>query len=302
MTRPTRADTAGRAYLDLQNKARREKRPTQELLELYVLEGFLARLAAGGDRDTLVLKGGVLLAAFGARRPTRDVDFLARDLENELDVVLSLALRIAATPRDDGLAFDAGGAQAEVIRDDDAYSGVRVNMRCRLAQAELALHIDVNVGDPVWPPPGFVEIPGLLSGFVRLLGYPIAAVHAEKIVTALQRGTANTRWRDFADIYLLRAQRDVDGDDLIKALETVAAHRAAVLAPLSEALRGYAEIAQVRWAAWARRQRLDDRLPNQFADLLDDVCAFSDPAIRHQASGRRWDHLGLSWSEIRSGS
>ena len=71
---------------------------------------------------------------------------------------------------------------------------------------------------------------------------------------------------------------------------------------MSEALRGYAEIAQVRWAAWARRQRLDDRLPNQFADLLDDVCAFSDPAIRHQASGRRWDHLGLSWSAIRSGS
>lgn len=77
MTGPTRSDPAGRTYLDLQNKARREKRPTQELLGLYVLEGLLTRLAASDARDSLVLKGGALLAAFGARRPTRDVDFLA---------------------------------------------------------------------------------------------------------------------------------------------------------------------------------------------------------------------------------
>jgi len=61
-------------------------------------------------------------------------------------------------------------------------------------------------------------------------------------------------------------------------------------------------MAQVQWATWARRQRLDDRLPSQFADLLDDLCAFSDPPIRREASGRRWDHLGLFWSGIRSGS
>ena len=78
--------------------------------------------------------------------------------------------------------------------------------------------------------------------------------------------------------------------------------RQAVLAPLSEALQGYAEMAQVQWAARARRQQLDDRLPSQFANLLDDVCAFSDPPIRREASGRRWDHLGLSWSGIQTGS
>lgn len=72
--RPTRATTAGRAYLDLQNLARKQRRPTDELHQIYALEGFLARLAVSRYADQLVLKGGVLLAAYDTRRPTRDID------------------------------------------------------------------------------------------------------------------------------------------------------------------------------------------------------------------------------------
>jgi len=61
-------------------------------------------------------------------------------------------------------------------------------------------------------------------------------------------------------------------------------------------------MAQVQSAAGARRQLLDDRLPSQLADLLDDLCAYSDPPSRRQASGRRWDHLTLFWSGMRPGS
>jgi Nucleotidyl transferase AbiEii toxin, Type IV TA system len=76
--RPTRATVEGRAYLDLQNLARRQQRPTDELHQLYAIEGFLARLTRSPHADRLVLKGGVLLAAYDARRPTRDVDIQAR--------------------------------------------------------------------------------------------------------------------------------------------------------------------------------------------------------------------------------
>jgi hypothetical protein len=67
--RPTRATIDGRAYLDLQSLARSQRRPTDELHQLYALEGFLARLAKSPYADKLVLKGGVLLAAYHARRP-----------------------------------------------------------------------------------------------------------------------------------------------------------------------------------------------------------------------------------------
>ena len=82
MTRPSRATTSGRAYLDLLARARREGRPADELLTLYVLERFLYRLSVSAHRDRLVLKGGMLLSAFGRRRPTRDIDLLAKATSN----------------------------------------------------------------------------------------------------------------------------------------------------------------------------------------------------------------------------
>ena len=81
--RPTRATVAGRAYLDLQSLARRQQRHTDELHQLYALEGFLARLTRSPQADRLVLKGGVLLAAYDARRPTRDVDIQARAITGD---------------------------------------------------------------------------------------------------------------------------------------------------------------------------------------------------------------------------
>jgi hypothetical protein len=295
VTGPTRASVAGRTYLDLQNKARREKRPTQEFLDLYVLERFLVRLAGGEDRDTLILKGGALLAAFGTRRPTRDIDFLAVDIASDTAAVLAVMRRIAEIELDDGVVFDVARATAEIIRDDDEYSGVRVSMRCALAQARVTFHIDVSVGDPVSPTPEMVELPGLLEGSVQLRGYPIEAVLAEKIVTAGQRGTVNTRWRDFADVYLLRARQDVDGNALMTSLAQVAQHRSAELGPLQESLTGYADLAQTRWNAWVRRQRLGELIPTAFEDLLNEVYKFSDPALRGQVAGRVWNHLLLMW-------
>lgn len=67
MKRVTRETAAGRAYLDLQNEARRQGRPTQEPLTYYAIERWLARLAASQHANSFVLKGGVPLAALGAR-------------------------------------------------------------------------------------------------------------------------------------------------------------------------------------------------------------------------------------------
>ena len=122
-TRPTRATTAGRVYLDLQNLARRQGRPTDELHQLYALEGFLTRLVASPYADTFVLKGGVLLAAYDTRRPTRDVDLQGHHLPNDIDHVLAVVREIVGMHLDDGLAFDAHTATADSIRDEDTYSG-----------------------------------------------------------------------------------------------------------------------------------------------------------------------------------
>lgn len=139
--------------------------------------------------------------------------------------VLEAVRAITAQPIDDGLVFYDDEARAEIIRDEEEYNGVRVTMTVELASARMAFHVDVNVGDPVVPTPGRVELPRLRGGTVTLLGYPLAMVWAEKIVTMLERGEVNTRWRDFADVYLLAARHDADGDEPMAALDAVAKYR-----------------------------------------------------------------------------
>lgn len=120
------ADDTGRArYFQLQTMARRQDRDTQELLTLYALERLLARIAVSQHSQRLVLKGGMLLAAFDQRRPTRDLDVQARQLPNDIEVVRQLIVEIAEIDLDDGLRLDTAGATAQPIRDLDEYGGVR---------------------------------------------------------------------------------------------------------------------------------------------------------------------------------
>ena len=291
---PTRATTDGRAYLDLQNLARHDHRPTDEYVQFYALEGMLARLASSDHTDKFVLKGGALLAAYQARRPTRDIDFAATGMSNEAEAVLQLIRQIAQIPMDDGLTYDSETANAEIIRDEDQYSGVRVNLNGSLARARFTLHVDVTIGDPVWPAPSTITLPRLLGGQIAITGYPLAMVHAEKIVTAVERATANTRWRDFADIYLLSRKHPATGNELIRAINTVAEHRKATLVPLATALHDFPQLAQNRWSAWRRRQDLTGT-PADFADLLTAVVAFADPAITGDAKDKSWDATVSIW-------
>ena len=293
--RPTRETVEGRVYLDLQNQARRDKRPTDELLTLYALEGFLTRLAASPQANLLIRKGGVLLAAFEARRPTRDVDLHAHHVNSDVESVLVLIRSIAAIDVEDGLVFSPNEARAEVIRDAEQYSGVRVTVACSLARADVTFHVDVNVGDPITPAPQSVAIPKRLGGEVHVLGYPLAMVHAEKLVTAVGRGVANTRWRDFGDIYILSRRHDVDGTEWATALATVATHREVELRPLAIVLAGYADLAQPRYQAWRRKNRRDE-LPERFDDVLTQVIAFADPAVGGGVAQLTWRASDVTWA------
>jgi hypothetical protein len=109
---------AGRRYLDLQREAKRTGLPTDELIQLYALECFLDRLVHSKFADTFILKGGVLLVALDARRPTRDIDFAARAIENTTENILSAVQTIAAISLEDGMEFDSDGATAETIREE----------------------------------------------------------------------------------------------------------------------------------------------------------------------------------------
>ena len=279
MSDPNRSTIAGAAYLDLRAKARQAARPMNEYLVLYALEGFLGRLSGSPEESMFVLKGGVLLAAYGSRRPTRDVDVQATSLDDDTDTVRAAICRIVARAASDGLAYDIETARAETIRDGNAYTGVRVSVDCHLATANMRLQVDVNVGDPLWPEPERIDYPKLLGGQISVRGYRVELVLAEKIVTAMQRGSANTRWRDFADIVTLSRTQPVDVATLRESIERVTTFRNARIVPLATVLDGYGEIGQTGWSRWRIKQQLEDQMPEKFTDVLVAVTRFTDQIL-----------------------
>lgn len=172
MTKPTRATTAGRIYLDLRARARHEGRSTDELLVLYVLERFLFRVSISPHRQRLVLKGGMLLAAIAERRPTRDIDLLADAVSNDTATISTIIGEIADLAVDDGVAFEPALLTAEAIRENEIYPAVRVNMPAHVDRARQTLRVDVSVGDPVTPAPTKIAYPALLGDPFEVLSYP----------------------------------------------------------------------------------------------------------------------------------
>jgi hypothetical protein len=292
---PRRDTAAGRAYNDVRNLARRQNRDPAEYITLYALEGFLTRLVASEFAADFVLKGGVLMAAFAARRPTRDIDFAAQGFANDTPELEHRVRSILAVPVDDGLEFDSAAISAEPIRDDADYSGVRVRFTARLATAQVALHIDVNFGDPIWPAPTEAVLPLLLGGTLRLSGYPDHMVLAEKIVTALERGEQNTRWRDFTDIAAIAQSRLIRGSDLREAISTVARYRHVDVEPLGPLVSGMPTLVQRKWQTWRKKQRLEHSTPVSFAELLEACLAFAEPVLADNATHLSWNSGSHSW-------
>ena len=123
---PARDTLAGQVYNDLRNLARREGRSTDQIMIEYVLERFLYRMSRSPtDGSCFILKGGLLLAQFGARRATRDIDVLGRLDQDEISSRITGIARLAGS---DGVTFDPSALRTALIREDSHYGGLRLTM------------------------------------------------------------------------------------------------------------------------------------------------------------------------------
>lgn len=299
MSPVNRSTPVGRAYLDLQNQARRMKRGTQELLTMYAVERWLARLSRSQYADDFVLKGGMLLASFGTRRPTIDADALARNMAADEATVSARVAEIAALPdEEDGIEFLVETIATKTIRDDALYSGTRVTMVAQLATAQIKLSLDINFGDPVTPEPLQIELPALRLGKepIRLLGYPLETVLAEKLSTAMDLGLANTRVRDYVDVYLLTGANAVRCGELRVALEATTAFRNTQLRALTDFMERYAKLRANSYIAYRNSLgEVTSQLPPDFAEVVQAVARFIDPVTGDLNSEAEWSPSERDW-------
>ena len=267
---------------------------------MYIVERWLSRMSRSPYAEDFILKGGMLLASFGTRRPTVDADALARNMASDQETVARRVAEIAAIEDpDDGVEFLSDTVTTAVIRDDALYSGVRVTMTAQLATAQVKLRLDINFGDPVTPAPRRVALPSLRPDAppIHILGYPIETVLAEKLVTAIELGRANTRVRDFADIHLLTGTQALQCGALREALTATAGFRGTTLIPLAQAAEGLAVLRNSTYVAY--RTGLGEagaRLPETFSDTIAAAVDFVDPVLDGLDAEAVWSPAERSWS------
>lgn len=260
--------------------------PTTAYLTRHALESFLDRLTRTPHGRGFVLKGGVLLDVYGVRRATRDIDSEAIGAALTAQELTAIVTAVAAVPAGDGVDFDLTTLTAAPIRDDADYPGQRIRVKATIGHQAVTIVWDISTGDPIVPPPRTVALSRLLGDPIHLLGYAPETTVAEKGVTILERGTTSTRWRDYVDIVQLAAW-GLDPDLLASSVRAVAGYRQVQLRPIAPLLAGYGALAQTKWAAWRRKENLQDISEELLDDQIALVAAVLDPAVRPQESGRR---------------
>lgn len=242
----------------LRNLAKEKGLPAQVILQNYMFERLLVRLAASEYKDKFVLKGGMLVAAIVGldNRATMDLDATLKNLPLTPEAIQTALEMICATPEDDGVTFELGAISP--IRDDDIYGGYRVSLNARFETILTPLTIDISTGDVITPEAElftFAEVFDKSKRF-ELWAYNIETVLAEKVETILRRGVFNTRPRDFYDTYILATTQRYDPAVFKAALKATAEHRGTTeqIADVDGILQSIAESQELR-AIWEKYQK-----------------------------------------------
>jgi hypothetical protein len=248
----------------LTDLARRQGEDFQLVLTRYAIERLLYRLARTEYAAEFVLKGAMLFRLWAGQphRPTRDLDLLGRGEPSVERLAAVFRAVCAAAVEDDGLTFDPDTVTAEKIKQDQEYEGVRVGCVARLGQARIDLQVDVGFGDAVTPGPVKVQFPALLDlPAPELAAYPRETVVAEKFQAMVMLGIANSRMKDFFDLWVLARSFGFGGAVLADAIRATFARRKTpvpAVPPLALTAEFGADAAKVKqWQAFLKKGKLD---------------------------------------------
>ncbi len=242
----------------IRNIAKQKNISAQVILQNYMFERLLVRLAASEYKDKFVLKGGMLVAAIVGldNRATMDLDTTLKNLPLTPEAIRSALEQVCAIPFEDDVTFEIGNISP--IRKDDIYGGYRAQLTAKFDTMVTPLSVDVSTGDAITPHAvqyNFTEIFDDEQSY-ELWAYNIETVMAEKVETILCRGVFNTRPRDFYDAYILATTQKFDKELFIEAVKATAAHRdtAEQIADVAGILHNIEESPELR-AMWDKYRK-----------------------------------------------
>lgn len=202
----------------IKNKSKGDSRKAQLLIRIYCMERFLERLSLSQYRENFIIKGGMLVSSMIGtdRRTTMDLDTTIKGRSLSVETARDIVSEIINVQLDDCIRFEL--LDAHEIMDDAEYAGVRLSLAAWLDKMKTPIKIDISTGDVITPREIRYEYQLMFEDrAIDLLSYNLLTILAEKIETVISRGAANTRLRDFYDIYALSDVYSADIDwDLLK--------------------------------------------------------------------------------------
>lgn len=195
----------------IRNMAAKKKLRPQEVLQMFLFERVLERLAVSPYRNNFILKGGLLISSMIGidERTTIDMDTTVRGIRMEEPEIISIIREILSSDVDDGIDFVF--RKIEPIREDDTYRNFRVHIDARYGRINSPMKIDITTGDEITPAAIQYNYPFLFEDKTApVMAYTLETILAEKYETIIRRNIGTTRARDFYDLHMLYRERETE--------------------------------------------------------------------------------------------
>lgn len=205
----------------VKNIAKQKNISPQAVLQTLMFERLVERLSVSEYRDKFILKGGLLISSMVGigERTTMDMDTTVKGLDMNEEQVKDIIEQIVKTEVNDDVAFVFKGIQP--IREDDEYENFRVSLQAIYGKMKIPMKMDITTGDIITPREIIYHFPLTFEDrSVAVWAYTLETILAEKYETIIRRGTANTRARDFYDLYILHKvySEKINRNDFQKAV------------------------------------------------------------------------------------
>ena len=188
----------------IRNIAKNKNLRSQEVLQMFLFERILDRLAASPYRNNFILKGGLLISSMIgiSERTTMDMDTTVRGIDMTEDEISRIVQEIFSVILNDGIRFNF--KRIEPIREDDDYNNFRVYFEAEYGKIRNPMKMDITTGDEITPAAIQYEYPLLFEErSIPVMAYTLETILAEKYETVIRRNIGTTRARDFYDLYTL---------------------------------------------------------------------------------------------------
>jgi hypothetical protein len=269
----------------LLNLAHERNESFQRIILQYAYERLLYRLSKSGVRDRFVLKGAMLLAAWAnvPHRSTQDLDLLGYGSPEQEDLIQVFMSICVAEVEPDGIVFHADTVRTEIIMENAEYSGIRINLLATLDSAKIPLRIDIGFGDAVTPDIHEIIYPCILNfPAPHLRAYPPETVIAEKFQGIVSLGMANSRMKDYYDLWIISRYFPLEGPYIVAAIRnTFDRRKTAIPVDVPQGLS--VEFArdrekQQQWRAFMNRIGWQDTVP-ELSEIFDRLSRFLLPPV-----------------------